>query len=55
MEEAVLDPKEGEGLAFGSPGGRRGRPGKTYFVTWPSFISIELICDLRSGSRVAAV
>jgi hypothetical protein len=24
-------------------------------VTWPSFIRIELICDLRSGSSVAAV
>lgn len=45
------------GVFDGFRGRGDGRPdgAETYFVTRPSFMSVELICDLRSGSRVAAV
>jgi hypothetical protein len=56
VQEVVLDPVVETGV--GSVVWRcqqGGASGETYLDTWPSFRRIELICDLRSGSSVAAV
>jgi hypothetical protein len=53
VQEVVLDPAGRENLM--SAVSLVSALNATYLDTWPSLIKIELICERRSGSRVAAV